>query len=447
MPEGLPIRPQDNSAADEATVRPLVHAALTAGWKPAINLLYFHGTLLELSEEVGIPILVSVRGNTEGLDQVSELFKARTSSEAMRILRSWIKEIVPLVLQSVQEAGPDAVSVSGIAATLGAQAAKSGGPHARIIQDMLRKGFEDAVTFSGGLSAIIFEFLLAKRTAYLTNVMPEAEYERMVQQLSKLGIVEPRLEVSICAHCHNHYVVVSGFPSTPKTCTKCGFPWVTVELFVFRESFSRIELGSSLMALFISAYLREKVNAQSPMLDLEVYPNAIFQANGKTAAEVDVYVPRSATGYECKAFEDVFAPLTTNRIGSVTGRVLGQINLYLSLGIRNIVIATNLPANGAQRIQRELLKKLGVDQTKPASLVVLPGNPESLIKHLDEVSAVLAKNLNEDFGKSYEGGSQTKGKPNGPPQPPGKPSTALSAKRAPARRAPGRSSRDPSEQA
>lgn len=417
MPEGLPTRPVAHAAANEFIVRPLVEAALTTGWRPALNLLYFHGTLLALSEEIGLPVLVSVRGDTTGLEQVSDLLKAQTASGVSRILRSWMKEVLPEVIKAVEEGG-EGISVGQISAALGARAAREGGPLAKLVQDLMKKGFEDAVTFSGGLAALVFEFLLARRTAYLTNVLPEPEYERMVGQLAKLGIIEPRFEVSICPRCHNHYFVIANFPSTPTGCTKCGRTWVTVELFVFREPFSRAELGSSLMALFISAYLREKVNTQSPLIDLEVFPNAEFKTGTDTDAEVDVYVPRSGTGYECKAFEDVFAPLTGSRLGSVTGRVLTQVDAYLSLGVKDVVIATNLPATGAQKVERELSKRLQGRKAKPDSLKVLAGNPGSLIKHLDDTSTTLAKLLNEDYEKSFKAGGGAKGKSQKPPRSP-----------------------------
>jgi hypothetical protein len=417
MPEGLPTRPIAHSGADEVLVQPLVHAALTTGWKPALNLLYFHGTLLELSEEIGLPVLVSVRGDASGLTSVSELLKAQTSSGASRIMRSWMKEVIPRLAKAVQERG-EGVSIGEVSAALGAKAAKEGGPHAKLIQDMLRKAFEDVVMFSGGLSALVFEFLLAKRSAYLTNVLPEAEYERMVAQLAKLGILEPRFEISICPGCHNHYLVVSGFPSTQSHCTRCGRAWVTIELFVFSQRFSSAELGSSLMALFVSAYLRERVNAQSPVIDLEIYPNAEFKPDPKTHAEVDVFVPRAALGYECKTFEDVFAPLTGSRLGSVAGRVLEQIESYSKLGIREIVIATNLPASGAQKVQRELSKRLQGDKARPTSLIVLPGSPNDLVAHLDQVATVLAKQLNADLGESFESGPGSKRGGLGPTEPP-----------------------------
>ncbi len=417
MPEGLPARPLAHTAANEPIVEPLVHAAQTTGWKPSLNLLYFHGSLLALSEEIGLPVLVSVRGDTSGLDHVSELLKAQTSSGMSRLMRSWMKEVVPSVLQAIQERGEE-VSFGEVSAALGARAAKEGGPHEKLIQDLIRRGFEDLITFSGGIAALVFEFLLTKRTAYLTNVLPEPEYERMVDQLARLGILEPRLEVSICPHCHNRYFVVSGFPSTPVVCTNCGRKWVTVELFVFRSPFSRVELGSSLMALLISAYLREKVNSGSPVLDLDIFPNAEFEPEPNHRVEVDVYVPRLAIGYECKAFEDVFAPLTGNRLGSVTGRVTSQIDGYLALGIRNIVIATNLPALAATRVERELSKNYKGKKIQPSSIVVLPGNPSALVRHLDEVSASLVKLLNDDFKKSFEAATASKGKRSKPPRPP-----------------------------
>lgn len=416
MPEGLPSRPLASNATSEPLVQPLVLAGLTESWRPALNLLYFHSSLLALSEEIGLPIFVSLRGDTSGLSQVSELLTAQTGAELGKVTRSWTKEVVPRILQAAKE-GRAGVTPGEIGAALGAQAAKEGGPAAKLIQDLIRRAFQDAVTFSGGFSAFVFEFLVSKRTAHLTNVLPEAEYERMVDLLHRLNLLEPRIEVSICPSCRNHYFVVSDHPATPTACTKCGRRWVTVELFVLTRQLSQIELGSSLMALYISAYLRGKVNAQSPMIDLEIFPNAEFELGPGRRLEVDVYVPRAALGYECKAFEDVFAPITGSRLGSVVGRVLPQLQGYLELGVENLVVATNLPAASADRVRRELGRKLEASTVKPKSVVVLPGNPNALAQHLDDLATSIAAKLNKDFADSFEAGSKAKGKRPPPTRP------------------------------
>lgn len=416
MPEGLPIRPVVHTATSESLVEFLVHAGSTESWRPALNLLYFHSSLLALSEEIGLPVLVSVSGDISGLSEVSELLKAQTAAGLSKLTRSWMKEVVPRVLQTIKERRAP-VTAGEVSAAMGAEAAAEGGPKEKLVQELMKRGFEDAVTFSGGLSAFFFEFLITKRTAHLTNVLPDVRYERMVSLLLGLNLIEPRLAVSICPNCRNHFFVISDHPAEIPTCTKCGHRWVTVKLYVFRQPFAQLEFGSSLMSVFISAYLRERVNSLSPVLDLEVFPNAEFQLAADRRLEVDVFVPRSALGYECKAFEDVFAPLTGNRLGSVIGRVLPQLQGYMDLGIQNLVVATNLPDASADKVRQELQKKFQAAKSRPKSIVVLAGRPEALVKHLDEVSSTLAKLLNKDFEESFESGSRPKPKrpPSSPP--------------------------------
>lgn len=406
MDKGLPDRPTDHAAASEPVVQRLVEAALTDRWRPALQVLYFHGSLLGLTEDLGLPVLVSARGDRSGLEHVTELLKAQTESGLRRAIRPWIKKILPRLIAAVQESGSSGstrIPFEEVAGALGFRIDGSVGLQTPFLKEAVKKGFEDAVTFSGGIAALAFEFLFERRASYLTNVLPEPEYERMVECLFRLGLIEPQLEVSICPRCRNHYFVVATRPATPVACTQCGHEWVTVELFVFEGPFATLALSSSLLAVFSSAYVRERTHAASPILDADIYPLAEFHAEDDRNLEVDVYVPRSRLGLECKTFEDVFAPLTPNRLGSVVGKLTGQLAAYASIGIDEVAVATNLTRPAASRIESELRRKLAKQQVNLAHLEVIPGSPDKLLETLNQISDRLAERMNEDSGRSFAG--------------------------------------------
>ena len=105
-------------------MRPLVEAAMTQRWRPALQVLYFHGSLLGLTDDLGLPVLVSTRGDKAGLEHVTELLKAQTGAGIRRIMRPWLKTLLPKLIAAIQQSdqeGTEGIPFEAMAAALGFQ--------------------------------------------------------------------------------------------------------------------------------------------------------------------------------------------------------------------------------------------------------------------------------------------------------------------------------------
>lgn len=367
----------------EYAIRPLLEAANTKDWKGVLNILYLSGPVTAFSEELQLPCLVSAEGPYDGIQHSMDLLtgKAKVAfSSLIKALVNMFLSKVMIILQrskvttAVEEEKQNIVNV-----ILMTELIPEFEKHQR---DIIRLMVQEASTFSDLIAIGVFKSLLEFRDNHIHSALDEDEYEDMIEGLRKLGLVESRLQVSICPECANYHFTISRHPPIVENCPKCGNEWATVTLYSLQPPFSEIKIDNSDLPLFISSYLKYKISSKAPAREVKVLPKALIKTEEGKMFDVDVYIPEFDMGIECKVFEDAFAPMTKARLGSIVGSLEPQIRKYLSIGIKNVTVVTNLPENSRNKLKAALENALANEGLK--QIEVLPGDIDAMLKWLDD---------------------------------------------------------------
>lgn len=391
-----------NAERDEVAFRSLVDASHSSAWRRALNVLFVNGAVLELDHEIPVPVLIGMSGSEVGVPEFLELLKSRATSDVARIAGSFLERVVPPIVGVVQETGKkgeltEGAFVAGFVARFVGQRDKI----ESLVYGHLAGAIQGAVAISEGIGAFALETLREKLRGILTNVLRPDEYQGMLMALQKLQLIEPRLQASLCGGCGNYCLTISSNPQPVARCPKCGLEWLTLTLYVFHASIARFKTQNQDLPLFVSAYLRSKVARDMPIGSPKVFPLAHLGNRESTTVEVDVVVPDLRLGIECKEFEDANAPMTRPRLGKLTDELVAQIRSYLSVGIKKVLVATNLNARSAAKLGQALSKKLPELAGRDSGIEVTPGTPDALLARLDKIAEELAKGLGASLAKKF----------------------------------------------
>ncbi|MEM2147548.1 MAG: hypothetical protein QXJ94_02960 [Candidatus Bathyarchaeia archaeon] len=384
-----------DSSSLESAITPFIDAANTKHWKNALNIFYLNGSVLEIPEATGIPCLISQKGSTEGIEESIDLLVGKSQTKLLPLIIDIAKLFLPK-LYSTKETLPETtenVDEAQKAAAL-AKIATEMMPELEKLQTMGPKLLlRGAFSISDLIAAAIFKTLTEIRTAQTSCGIKETDYERMIDALSRLDVIEPILQVSICPKCTNYQLTISTCPTTKTTCPKCGENWATQAIYMFKGQLSEIKAKNQDLPLFISSYLRQKTSFNTIFGEIRIYPNAHVETpTNKETAEIDVYIPDFKIGIECKTQTDPTTPMTKDRLGGMTGDIINKhVKKYANTGIENIFIVTNLPQNQAQKLETALKTSTRDQNIDLKTLQVIPGNIETLLQFLDKLANKITK--------------------------------------------------------
>jgi hypothetical protein len=386
-----------DSPSLEAAIIPLIDAANTKSWKHALNIFYLNGAVLEIPEGTGIPCLISQKGSMVGIEESIDLLTGRSQTRLMPLIMDIAKMFLPKLIYSAKETLPEETENPDEAKNVAAMGkiAMSMMPEFEKLQTtgpkLLLRG---AFSISGLIAAGVFKTLTEMRTAQTSCGIKEPDYEHMVDALSRLDVIEPILQVSICPKCTNYQLTISTCPTAKTTCPKCGESWTTQTIYMFKGQLSKIKAENQDLQLFISSYLKQKTSISTIFGEIRIYPNAHVetQTTNKETVEIDVYIPDFKIGIECKTHTDPTTPMTTNRLGGMAGNIVDDhIKKYVKTGIENIFIVTNLPQIQAQKLEKALKTSAEDQHIALKTLKVIPGNIETLLQFLDKLVNKIAK--------------------------------------------------------
>lgn len=226
-----------------------------------------------------------------------------------------------------------------------------------------------------------------------------------VALLRKLTVLTPFLGISICSTCMNYEFKFSKSIIINENCPKCGSLWSILTIDEFTPSFSKLKKENNDLPVFISAYL--KSNQFKPT---KIFPNAKIKIGDKKN-EFDVLIEETSTGIECKCYENPLI-MSDNSIKSEVGKINKQIRNYKELGLKKIVLITNLSYQNVVKFENEI--KNGLNDIIPTSieLEVLGLDLEDLYDFLEEeakkISEISSKNIEKEFAKRIQKVNQTK---------------------------------------
>jgi ribosomal protein L37AE/L43A len=379
-----------HETAREIIVKPVIEAAHTETWHNALDILFISGHVISFSPEPMIlPCLISAQGPIEKTDKSLDLLSGKGNVAVQPLISSAIKLFLPKILMMAQLA-PDSAD-SGQVAMVMTHIIPEFQKHEKELARLIMQG---AFSVPDLIVPGIFTSLIESRDNHLHCCSNDEEYEEMIQSLKKLGIIEPIIQVSICPECANYQLILSKNPIQVTHCPKCGSDWASVTFYSFENNFSKIKYDSSDIALFISSYLRFKIENGVFEGTVNIYPKVILKNIDEKDSELDVFIPEFNIGIECKIFEDAFAPMTSQRINSISGKLSQQIERYEQMNVQKMAIVTNLTEIASGQLENNLnqkLKKKKIDM----KIKVLPGNSQILLETLNDIVKKITESMNK----------------------------------------------------
>lgn len=380
-----------DSSSMEVAIAPFIDAANTAKWKHALNIIYLNGAVLETVEGTGIPCLISQIGSAEATEESIDLLVGKSQTKLTPLIIDVAKLFLPKLLYTAKKASHEMTENADNTETalVATKVIMETMPELEKLQKeapklLLRGAFSIPDLIAAGL----FKTLTEMRTNQTSCGIKEKDYENMINALSRLDVIEPTLQVSICPKCTNYQLTISPCPTTKLTCPKCGENWATQTIYMFKGQLSKIKAENQDLSLFISSYLKFKTSPSTIIGEIRIYPNARVKTqttvNNQETAEIDVYIPDFHVGVECKAYSDPTSPMTTQRLNGITGDIIEKhVKKYVKVGIKYVFLVTNLSEPHAQKLENALKTSMETQKIEVQTLKVIPGKVDTLLQFLN----------------------------------------------------------------
>ncbi len=388
-----PIKSNEHS---EKVVEPFIAALKTEKLANACRILFINGDALRLSallEQIG---LVTVHGPSEGNSDGADL----VAEQAKLKLISLGKEIMPQMLNVF---GESIVSASVEVASIEKEEERQSMLTMRIMEkaksEEFKEFYEQMFRYAGGAIKPLSELMIGSLYKFLLERYKEQsqivpQFNDVVASLRKLGLATPFLSLALCPSCNNYEFTFSRSARFQIDCPKCGSIWSIIIVHELLPEFASLKMKNQDLAAFISSYLKSKLP-----YPVQVQPNAEFKTkNGKI--EVDVYIPDLETGIECKNYVNTMV-VTNSTIKSESGKLRIQIENYLSLGIKKVVVVTNFNEDNTNKLGNSL-KKLSAGMKGLEEIQVLGSDLIALTLFLDKMCQQIENTVNKRIQQGFD---------------------------------------------
>ncbi|MCL5949956.1 MAG: hypothetical protein M1490_05710 [Candidatus Bathyarchaeota archaeon] len=365
-----------------------------------------NGTVLVAAENFKTPCLISQVGSIENIQKAIELLNAKGNANIIPLLTDAVKSFAPNIMVELKKfksmnvengAGSDVLAKAAVVTAFLPTLEKA----SNTITGMVVEG---AFKFSD-LAAVWLITTLGKfRKNQIISGISDQDYELMLDDLRRLELIEPKLQVSLCPECLNYELTISKYPSMRKTCPRCGNSVVVTTLYLFKDQLGSIKSRNEDLPLFISAFLRQKLSLSAFVGgDIGIYPleQILLDDEENSKVEIDVRIPKLKFGIECKLAEVPVAPMTEQRANSIASNLLSQMRKYVKVGITDIAVVTNLPKENLERMNSALKIQLG-NSPLPVNYALVSGDIDELLVFLNSVADRINKAVAEEFSKAFE---------------------------------------------
>jgi len=207
----------------------------------------------------------------------------------------------------------------------------------------------------------------------------------VIRQLSEpnLKLIEPRMQIGICPNCHNFELVMSTHPVREEKCSICNKPNLSIRVYAFDKLFAKHKSQHKDLPLFIKGYISRRTSQAKPTTFKDII------VDGQKQGDVDVYIKKSSTGFECKLFLNPTPE--QSQMDTYVDETLGSVSRYIHFGVKRIFVITNLSEKDAGRLHDAVLLKLKEQNIVPYHIEVLPNSVERLLKVLTEEAQLADK--------------------------------------------------------
>lgn len=397
------------SSSLEIHMKPYIDAANTDNWKHILKILYLNGSVLEAHESFRVPCLISKVGSINKVEKSMDLLSGKSIARITPLIMRAAGMFVPKILASLFQTGltedsnTEQLNASTVNAIVNLMPELE--RHKRMLMGIAIDG---AFTMADIIAVWFFKGLSDMRNTHVLSGISENAYENMIDGLRRLGIIEPKLRVSICSECVNYELTISKHPSLKEVCPKCGTSWTILTLHMFERMLGDIKSRNGDLPLFVSSYLKFRLSSQMLVGDVEIFPMAEldYSVEGKekepSKVEIDVHIPHFNIGIECKTFQTPLAPMTTERANGIVGDLMKQLRKYVKAGVSEFFLITNLPEKRLGKIQQTFEVSLRNAQIPIQIFEIIPGDIDRLLIFLNSLADRIAKHVWKGFEETLK---------------------------------------------
>ena len=362
----------------------------------ACRILFINGDKLSLSAQLEQIGLVNIIGPSEGNIEGADLIAAQAKLQ----LNSIGKQVMPRMMNDFSES---IVAASVEIASIQNEEERQSIMTAKIMEkakgDGSKEFFKQITPYIGGAIKPLSEFMVGGLYKFLydkyrdqSQMIPR--FSDVVASLRRLGLASPFLSLALCPSCNNYEFIFSRSARSTTTCPKCGFTWPILIVHELTPEFAALKRNNNDLPVFISAYLKSKLP-----YPVSVSPNAEF--NMKTGKiEVDVFIPDTRTGIECKNYINNIT-VADSTINTEVGKVCKQIGNYLSIGLKRVIVVTNFAEADANKF-RVALKNQTAGIKGLEELYVLGSDINAFSQFLDKECEKIENTVNVKIQKELD---------------------------------------------
>jgi len=220
------------------------------------------------------------------------------------------------------------------------------------------------------------------------------DYNECIDVWRECGLIEPIFTISICPNemCKHYEFLLSSNPRLQKNCPKCGSRWVNIILFKINEPFSLLKLEGKDFSVFLSGYIKMAMS-----LPVKVIPECYVTIDGKSDAQIDVFLQTPPIIFECKIYED--PQITTyEKMLSIYRNVCKQlVSSMKKIGVKKGYIITNLKLNEKQILRLDEETKRIIGHQKVSIKLIADTTPKKLLEKLSNELKELDKQLSSEY--------------------------------------------------
>jgi len=200
--------------------------------------------------------------------------------------------------------------------------------------------------------------------------------KKVIKSLQDLGLIEPRLQLSLCTRCHNFELLMGSQHLGVSKCLKCNKKRICVRIHVFREDLSELKKEDRDLPCFIFNYLK-RFGARVSLFDW-IGPDL----------EADIYLPDSDTNIESTTTLWEKLAIDDEDVKRIAGnlakrKIEDKLDVLRAKGIKRVLFASNLSVDDSARLEKQITERLKAKDIE-IKVNIVPRDLKCFISKLDE---------------------------------------------------------------
>ena len=204
--------------------------------------------------------------------------------------------------------------------------------------------------------------------------------KKIIDQLSheQVHIIEPWIQAAVCGYCHNFELILATYPKKESACSLCARPLSICRIYGLEPDIEIHKKRNKDLPLLVKAYFSKKL----PQEDIITSHKLLKEDSKELDSDVDVYIPATKTGIECKLF--VNPSPQGSQFDSAKGELVKAFEIYNKHGIKRLIGLTNLNEPESKELEKYILEKLKTKGIEPEFLKIGHFSFGNLIDILNE---------------------------------------------------------------